>query len=246
MKMRSLRRLDIITVFPGMFEGPLTQSLLGRARTSGLIDLRIHNLRDFSTDTRHRAVDDRPFGGGAGMVIQPEPVYRALRHIRASLPGRQAGRPGKEKPFVVFLSPQGKVLNQAHAQALSERPWLVLICGHYEGIDERLMHWVDSEISIGDYVLTGGELPAMVLADAVLRLVPGVVKEAESIRNDSFQGNQLDHPHYTRPALWRGRRVPGVLVSGDHGQIRAWRSQQTQRMTLKKRPDLVSLNTRTR
>jgi len=232
MKARRSRRLDIITVFPGMFEGPLTESLLGRARDKGLIDLRIHNLRDFSADPRHKKVDDRPFGGGAGMVMQPEPLYRALRHI-------QAGRKGKDKPFVIYMSPQGAVLTQARAQTLSEKPWVVLICGHYEGIDERLMKWVDAEVSIGDYVLTGGELPAMILADVMLRLVPGVVKEVDSIRNDSFQGKQLDHPHYTRPAMWRGKRVPPVLLSGDHEQIRIWRSQQSQAATLKKRPDLM-------
>jgi tRNA (guanine37-N1)-methyltransferase len=246
MKRRSARRLDIITVFPGMFEGPLTQSLLGRARESKLIDLRIHNLRDFSPDARHHQVDDRPFGGGAGMVLQAEPIYRALRGIRASRPrraslaGSLAGRRGKEKPYVVYLSPQGRVLNQANAQALAKKPWMVLICGHYEGIDERLMAWVDEEISIGDYVLTGGELPAMVLADVILRWVPGVVKEIESVQNDSFQNNRLDYPHYTRPALWRGQRVPAVLKSGNHAEIRAWRDQQSERATLKKRPDLVA------
>jgi len=145
---------------------------------------------------------------------------------------------------VVYLSPQGPVLSQVAAQSLSERPWLVLLCGHYEGIDERLMRWMDAEVSIGDYVLTGGELPAMVLSDVVLRLVPGVVKEADSIRNDSFQKNRLDHPHYTRPALWRGQRVPPVLTSGDHGQIRAWRSQQAERNTLTKRPDLTAAHAR--
>jgi len=234
MKTRNLNRLDIITVFPGMFAGPLTESLLGRAQQRGLIDLRLHNLRDFSSDSRHRTIDDRPFGGGAGMVLQAEPIYRALQHIRAE-------RRGKEKPYVVFLSPQGQVLNQSTAQSLSERPWLVFICGHYEGIDERVMRWVDAEISIGDYVLTGGELPAMVLADAMLRLVPGVVKEVESLRNDSFQNNRLDHPHYTRPALWRGKRVPSILLSGDHVQIRSWRSQQARMVTVKKRPDLAAL-----
>lgn len=232
MKTRKPTRIDIVTLFPGMFEGPLTESLLGRARENGLIDLRIHNLRDFSTDERHHTVDARPFGGGAGMVIQAEPVYQALKFIRAS-------RKGKEKPYVIYMSPQGKVLTQADAQTLSESRWLVLLCGHYEGIDERVMKWIDAEVSIGDYVLTGGEIPAMVLADAVIRLVPGVVKESDSIRNDSFQKQQLDHPHYTRPALWRGQPVPAVLLSGNHEQIRAWRSQQAEQTTLKKRPDLV-------
>jgi tRNA (guanine37-N1)-methyltransferase len=233
MKTPNLRRLDIISLFPQMFEGPMTQSLLGRAQERGLIDLRIHNLRDFSTDERHHAVDDRPFGGGAGMVLQAEPIYRALRQIRST-------SKGKEKPFVIYMSPQGAVLNQKRAMEISQRPWVVLICGHYEGIDERLMRWVDAEVSIGDYVLTGGELPAMVLADVVLRLHPGVVKEADSILHDSFQENLLDYPHYTRPALWRGKRVPAVLLSGHHQDIRAWREQQAHQITLKKRPDLIA------
>lgn len=233
MKTRSARRVDIVTLFPAMFDGPMTQSLMGRARERGLIDLRIHNLRDFAED-RYRHVDDRPFGGGAGMVLQPEPLFKALKAIRASAKGTQ-------KPYVIYLSPQGRTLSQAVAKSLSRRPWIVLLCGHYEGIDERLMRWVDEEVSIGDYVLTGGELPAMVLADAVLRLVPGVVKEAASVEQDSFQENRLDHPHYTRPAIWRGMKVPNVLLSGDHAQIRAWRSKRSQEITLKKRPDLVSL-----
>jgi tRNA (guanine37-N1)-methyltransferase len=240
MKTRKAKRVDIISVFPGMFEGPLTQSLLGKARERGLVDLRVHDLRDFSADQKHHRVDDRPFGGGAGMVIQAEPIFRALKRIQAGSP-RRPGRKGKQKPYVIFLSPQGSVLNQARAQALSEKPWLVLICGHYEGIDERLMHWVDAEISIGDYVLTGGELPAMVLADTVLRLVPGVVKEESSIRNDSFQDKVLDHPHYTRPALWRRKKVPEILLSGNHDKIREWRQEQARTVTLKKRPDLVAL-----
>jgi len=239
MKARRLQRLDILTAFPGMFEGPLTQSLLGRARDNGLIDLRIHDIRDYSQDKRHRSIDDRPFGGGAGMVLQAEPIYQALKRVRAA--SKRQGRKGKEKPYVIYLSPQGSPLSQASAQTLSTKPWLILICGHYEGIDERLMRWVDAEVSIGDYVLTGGELPAMVLADVVVRLIPGVVKEADSIRNDSFQENQLDHPHYTRPATWRGQRVPAVLLSGNHELIRAWRSQQARETTLKKRPDLAAI-----
>lgn len=234
MRAKRLRRLDIITLFPGMFEGPLTQSLLGRARERGLVDVRIHNLRDFSLDARHRTVDDRPYGGGAGMVLQAEPIYRALKRIRTSA-GKEWGR---QKPHVIYLSPQGRVLDQAAAQALAERPWLVFLCGHYEGVDDRILRWVDEEISIGDYVLTGGELPAMVLADTVIRLIPGVVKEIESIRKDSFQKGLLDYPHYTRPALWRGRRVPAVLLSGDHGEIQAWRTHQALAATSRKRPDL--------
>ncbi len=235
LKKRSLKRLDILTLFPGMFEGPLTQSLLGRARERGLIDVHLHNLRDFSTDTRHHAVDDRPFGGGAGMVLQAEPIFKALKFIRSS---KGPGAAKAQKPHVVYLSPQGKVFNQARAAELAQKPWMILVCGHYEGIDERLMRYVDEEISIGDYVLTGGELPAMVVADTVLRLVPGVVKEPGSIAQDSFQNGRLDYPHFTRPAIWRGARVPAVLLSGHHEEIRAWRTQTAQSATLQKRPDL--------
>jgi tRNA (guanine37-N1)-methyltransferase len=233
MKMPSLRRIDILTAFPAMFEGPLTQSLLGKARQNGLIDLRIHDLRDYSAD-KHRKIDDRPFGGGPGMVLQAEPIYQALKAVRAN------GKRGA-KPRVIYLSPQGRVLTQKRAQEIAESAWIILVCGHYEGIDERVSRWIDEEVSIGDYVLTGGELPAMVLADAVLRWVPGVVKEMESVRSDSFQNGLLDYPHYTRPALWRGKKVPPVLLSGDHEQIRQWRSEQARKATIKKRPDLVNL-----
>jgi len=219
-----------------MFEGPLSQSLLGRARDRGIIQLNIHDLRDYSADKRHRSVDDRPYGGGAGMVLQAEPLFEALRKIRAA--GRKALGKGAQ-PRVVLLSPQGSVFAQKKAQELARRSWVILICGHYEGIDERLMRWVDEEISIGDFVLTGGEIPAMVVADAAIRLVPGVVKEADSIRHDSFQEGLLDHPHYTRPALWRGSSVPAVLLSGDHEEIRRWRSRQALAATLRKRPDLA-------
>jgi tRNA (guanine37-N1)-methyltransferase len=212
----------------------MSQSLLGRARERGLLDVRIHNLRDFSTDRRHHTVDDRPYGGGAGMVLQAEPIYRALSKIKQS-----AGKGHGPRPYVVYLSPQGQVLTQARAKELSKKPWLLLLCGHYEGIDERLMRWVDAEISIGDYVLTGGELPAMVVADVVLRLVPGVVKKKASIQQDSFEQDRLDHPHYTRPRRWRGRSVPEVLLTGDHPQIQRWRLQRSWEATLKKRPDLL-------
>jgi tRNA (guanine37-N1)-methyltransferase len=232
MKLSSLKRVDIVTLFPAMFEGPMSQSLLGRARANHLIDVRIHNLRDYSTDDKHHKVDDRPYGGGAGMVLQAEPIHLAIKAVRAS--GKKNG-----KPYVIYLSPQGRVLNQAAAAALVKKPWLVLVCGHYEGIDERAMSLIDEEISVGDYVLTGGELPAMVLADVVLRLVPGVVKESDSIANDSFQKRLLDHPHYTRPATWRKHEVPAVLLSGNHQKIEAWRAEQARAATKKKRPDLL-------
>lgn len=212
-----------------MFQGPLTESLLGRAREKAQIDVRIHNLRDYTDDVRHKKVDDRPYGGGAGMVIRAEPIYRALKSLK------HAG-----KPYIVYLSPQGRRLTQAKAQSLAKKSWLVLLCGHYEGIDERAMSLVDEEISIGDFVLTGGELPAMVLADTILRFVPGVVKEESSIQNDSFQNGLLDYPHYTRPALWRGKKVPEILLSGDHPKIQEWRRQQSLAATKKKRPDLLS------
>ncbi len=243
MKSSGLKRVDILTLFPGMFEGPLSQSLLGRARDRGLIDLRIRNLRDFSADDRHKTVDDRPYGGGAGMVLQPEPIFRAIKAIRASV---SKDLLKNSKPYVIYLSPQGRVLNQKISLELAQRPWITLICGHYEGVDERIMDLVDEEVSIGDYVLTGGELPAMVLAEAIIRLVPGVVQQAESIANDSFQQGLLDHPHYTRPALWRGKKVPEVLLSGDHKKIRDWRTQQARGMTSKKRPDLLTTNSRRR
>jgi len=172
------------------------------------------------------------------MVLQAEPIYKALKAIRAS-GVRVFGK--KSKPHVVYLSPQGRVLTQARAQSLSKQPWLILICGHYEGIDERAMRRIDEEISIGDYVLTGGEIPAMVLADAVLRLVPGVVKEPGSLAEESFQAGGLDYPHYTRPAVWRGQKVPKVLLSGNHAVIREWRRKQAAKATRVKRPDLLKV-----
>ncbi len=223
-----------------MFEGPLTESLLGRAQAQGLLELGIYDLRRFSSDERHHKVDDRPYGGGAGMVLQAEPIFRALKFVRAA--GKKAGVTGR--PHVIYLSPQGRVLQQTLAGELARRVWIVMLCGHYEGIDERIMAWIDEEISIGDYVLTGGELPAMVLADTVSRLVPGVVKEADSVRYDSFQDNALDHPHYTRPALWRRLKVPDVLLSGDHGKVAAWRALEARRATAKKRPDLTRRRSR--
>jgi tRNA (guanine37-N1)-methyltransferase len=230
-----LKRLDVLTLFPAMFEGPMSESLLGRAQKRQLIEIRIHNLRDWSTD-RHRKVDDRPYGGGPGMVIQAEPIFRALKAVQAE--GARVFKK-KIKPYVIYLSPQGRVLTQKSAQSLSLRPWIVLLCGHYEGIDERVMDEIDEEISIGDYVLTGGELPAMVLADTVLRLVPGVVKEPGSLAEESFQEGRLDYPHYTRPAVWKKKKTPPVLLSGDHAAIKTWRAEQALKATKKKRPDLL-------
>jgi tRNA (guanine37-N1)-methyltransferase len=230
---KGLKRLDIVTLFPAMFDGPLSESLIGKARAKGLIEVRLWPLRDYSDDPKHHKVDDRPYGGGPGMVIQAEPIYRALQAVRKKNPA------GAAKPYVVYLSPQGRVLTQEIAAELSKKPWVIAVCGHYEGVDERILSSVDDEISIGDYVLTGGEIPAMVLADTVIRLLPGVVKEEGSIARDSHQDGLLDYPHYTRPAVWRGKKVPEVLMSGNHAVIEAWRVEQSKRATKKKRPDLA-------
>ena len=219
-----------------MFVGPMSESLLGRARKRRVVDVRIHNLRDWSEYKRHRTIDDRPYGGGPGMVIQAEPIFRALQALQAD-GAKVFGK--KTKPRVIYLSPQGNVLSQAKAATLSRCPWVILLCGHYEGIDERAMRFIDEEISIGDYVLTGGELPAMVLADALARLVPGVVKEPGSVAEESFQGGFLDYPQYTRPAVWKGQKVPALLISGDHAAIRQWRTAHALSATRKKRPDLL-------
>ena len=224
--------IDILTLFPSMVEAPLKTSLMGRAQDAGLAKIRVHDLRRWSDDPRHAKVDDRPFGGGAGMVIRPEPLYRALKDLGAL-------RRGASKPWVVFLSPQGRVLDQKLASLLARRKHLLLVCGHYEGIDERVMEWIDQEVSIGDYVLTGGEIPALVLTDAVVRLVPGVVGDPESVEKDSFSDGLLDYPHYTRPSLWRGRKVPEILLSGNHAAIDKWRTEQSHKQTSVKRPDLL-------
>lgn len=224
-------QVDVLTLFPKMFDGPLSESMMGRAQAAGLVQFRIHNLRDWSDEPKHQKVDDRPFGGGAGMVIRPEPLYRALKDLGGLKKSRQ-------KPWVIYLSPQGDVLTHQLAEKTAKRRHLILICGHYEGIDERVLRFVDQEVSIGDYVMTGGELPALVLAEAVARLVPGVVGDPESVQNDSFTAGILDYPHYTRPRLWRGVSVPDVLLSGNHHEIAKWRREMALRNTAKKRPDL--------
>lgn len=227
----SALKIDVLTLFPGLFEGPFAESLVKRAQDKGLISIRVHSLRQWSDDKRHLKVDDRPFGGGAGMVFRPEPLYRALKAL--------GGMKKKNKAWVIYLSPQGKVLNQEKAQLLAKKRHIILICGHYEGIDERIFEWIDEEVSIGDYVLTGGEIPAMVLIDAVVRLVPGVVKEPGSIANDSFSNGLLDYPQYTRPSRWRKRDVPDELLSGDHKRIDAWRQKMMLQQTKAKRPDIL-------
>lgn len=224
-----------------MFDGPLSESLLGRARKANVIDVRVHNLRDWSDDARHRKVDDRPFGGGAGMVIRAEPIYRALKALGCLKKGKSklAEEPAG-KPWVVYLSPQGDTLTQTLTEKLVKKDRMVLLCGHYEGIDERVMRYIDQEISIGDYVLTGGELPAMVVIDALARLVPGVVGDPDSVKNESFTTGILDHPHYTRPSVWRGRKVPSELLSGNHRAIEKWRGEAARKQTAEKRPELLT------
>lgn len=223
-------RIDVLTIFPGMFAGPLGESMLRRAQERGLVEIRVHDLRQFATD-RHRTTDDYPFGGGPGMVMKPEPVFRAVEHLTA----------GQDEPArVILLSPQGRRFDQALAWELSRERHLILICGRYEGVDERVrLGLATDEISIGDYVLTGGELPAMVIIDAVVRLLPGVLGDQRSPREESFSDGLLEGPHYTRPREFRGMAVPEVLLSGHHGQIRRWRRKEALRRTLERRPDLL-------
>lgn len=232
-KAKPVLKVEVLSLFPEMFTGPFGQSLLAKAREKGLIELNVHNLRDFTKD-KHRKVDDRQFGGGSGMLIKVEPIYNALKQLGALSKSR------KSKPWVIYLSPQGQKLSHSLARGLSLKKHLVLICGHYEGIDERAMKWVDQEVSIGDFVLTGGEIPAMAVTEAACRLVPGVVKEQSSIENDSFFNRLLDCSHYTRPEKFLGMEVPGVLLSGNHAAIAEWRNKSSLENTKAKRPDLLS------
>jgi tRNA (guanine37-N1)-methyltransferase len=239
-------KFDVVTIFPAMFERPLAEGVIGRAVERRTLDVKVHDLRDFTTD-RHRVVDDVPYGGGPGMVLKPEPIFRALDAIEA---GR--GRPAA----VILTSPQGVRFTQNEAQRLSRLPHVVLLCGRYEGVDERVRARVTEELSIGDYVLSGGELPALVIIDAVARFVPGVVGDQQSVAEDSFSRGLLDFPQYTRPAeLSLGTRdpldvtepstirVPDVLLSGNHADIRRWRKRQAVSRTLERRPDLLSAAT---
>ena len=225
-------RIDIITIFPKMFAPVLDESIIKRAQKSGRVKITVHNLRDYSTD-KHKKVDDRPFGGGPGMVMNPQPFFAAVKDVK-----------GKTKAKVILLSPQGRLLNQRICRDLSKEKRLILLCGHYEGIDERVKKIVDAEISIGDYVLTGGELPAMVLVDSIVRLVSGVLGHQDSAKIETFEENLLECPHYTRPAIFKGMKVPQVLLSGDHKAIEAWRKEQAVKITEKKRPDLSRLGSR--
>ncbi|MBN9388556.1 MAG: tRNA (guanosine(37)-N1)-methyltransferase TrmD [Chloroflexi bacterium] len=232
-------RFDILTLFPGMFESTLGESILGRAVSQGLIEIHTHNIRDWGLG-RHKQVDDYPYGGGAGMVFRPEAVFAAIEE-GLGVPLGTAGEPAPPPDFpILLMSPQGQVFNQAMAQELAAYPRLALVCGHYEGLDERIVrHAVTREISIGDFVLTGGELAAMVIVDAVARLVPEVLAE-ESPGEESHTRPLLEYPHYTRPANFRGWTVPDILVSGHHARVAEWRLKESLRRTLQRRPDLLA------
>jgi len=224
-------KVDVITIFPRIVEAGLSEGIVGRARTAGLLDIVVHNLRDFTTD-KHHVVDDVPFGGGPGMVMKPEPFFAALSAIRAA-----RGAPD----VVALLTPAGARFTQDGARRLSANGHIVLLCGRYEGIDERVREALATEeISIGDYVLSGGEVPALVVIDAVARLVPGVVGDDNSVEADSFTRGLLDYPHYTRPAEYEGRQVPDVLLSGHHAEIRRWRREAALQRTVERRPDLLA------
>jgi tRNA (guanine37-N1)-methyltransferase len=227
-------RIDILTIFPEMFRGPFESGIVRRAQDQGLVEVYVHNLRDFTSD-KHKTVDDRPFGGGEGMVLKPEPIFLAVE----SLVG---GRVDNETTSVVLLSPQGIVFDQSVADRLAKRQRVVLICGRYEGVDERIAeHLATDEISIGDYVLTGGEIPAMVVVDVITRLQPSALGCETSAQKESFSaGGVFDCPHYTRPADFRGFKVPEVLVSGNHAEIARWRRRKALEKTLLRRPDLIA------
>jgi tRNA (guanine37-N1)-methyltransferase len=234
-------RIDIITIFPNMFEPVLNESIIKRAQTKGKVKIYIHNLRDYSLD-RHKKVDDRPFGGGSGMVMRPEPIFMAVEVLKRKFKAKNSVPSRRQRDSrVILLCPQGKKLNQGIALRLSKYKHIILVCGHYEGVDERVrQRLVDEEISIGDYVLTGGELPAMVLVDCITRLIPGVLGDKNSLNFESFKGNLLEYPHYTRPAKFRNLCVPRILLSGDHKNIEIWRKKQATKRTKERRPDLLS------
>jgi tRNA (guanine37-N1)-methyltransferase len=220
-------KIDVLTLFPAMFAGPLDESIIKRARQAGLLDLQLHQLRDWTHD-RHKTVDDRPFGGGPGMLLKPEPIFAAVESLQ------------REKTRVVLMSPSGRKFTQAIARELAQQEHLLIVTGHYEGFDERIREALaDDELSIGDYVLTNGALPAMVVIDTVTRLLPGVLGDDASATEESFSHGLLEYPQWTRPAEFRGRKVPDVLVSGNHAEIAKWRAEQARQRTQEQRPDLL-------
>jgi tRNA (guanine37-N1)-methyltransferase len=219
--------IDVLTLFPRVFEGPLDESILKRAQNKGVVTVRVHNLREFTHD-KHHVVDDKPYGGGPGMLMKPEPIFEAVEKLR------------RENSCVVLMTPQGALLTQARAREFAPKPHLLIICGHYEGVDERVREaLVDEEVSIGDYVLTNGALAAAVFVDAVVRLVPGVLGDEQSADDDSFASGLLEGPQYTRPPEFRGLRVPDVLLNGNHEEIARWRDEQAKQRTRQRRPDLL-------
>ena len=238
-------KIDILTLFPEVCRAPLSESMMKRAQESGALELRIHNLRDWTTD-KHHVVDDAPFGGGQGMVMKAEPIFAAVEELRGE-EGKtlNAQRPTSnvelQRPKVILMSPAGRRLDQKMATEFSKEAYLIIICGHYEGVDHRVIeHLIDAEISIGDYVLTNGAIAAVVFVDAVARLLPGVLGHEQSAADDSFGGGLLEGPQYTRPSDFRGWKVPDVLLSGNHGEIAKWRKEQARQRTQKNRPDLLS------
>ncbi len=223
-------KIEIATLFPEMCEAVLGESIIGRARKAGKIEINCRQIREYTQD-KHRRVDDTPYGGGMGMVMQCEPVYNCYKAVCEQL---------GEKPHTIYMSPKGKILNQEKAEELSKLENIFIICGHYEGIDQRIIDKiVDEEISAGDYVLTGGELPAMILVDSVARMCPGVLSDAECYKDESIYSGLLEYPHYTRPEVWEGEAVPPVLLSGHHKNIEAWRHEKSLEITAERRPDLL-------
>jgi tRNA (guanine37-N1)-methyltransferase len=227
--MDQMMRIEIVTGFPKLVESPLNESIIKQARKKGLIDIIVHDLRDYTHD-RHKTIDDTPYGGGPGMILKPEPLFECVDTIRAA----------RTVDEVILMSPEGTLLTQSLANELSLRESMVILCGHYKGVDDRVRQGlVTREVSIGDFVVSGGELPALVLVDALVRLIPGVLGDGESALKDSFQNGQLDHPHYTRPPEYRGMKVPEVLLSGNHREIEAWREEKIRERTIERRKDLL-------
>jgi tRNA (guanine37-N1)-methyltransferase len=227
-------KIDIATLFPEMCEVCLSESIVGRARQSGLVEVSCHNIRDYAMN-KHNSVDDKPYGGGTGMVIQPEPVYSCIKDIV-----NKSSLQAEDSPCLIYMSPQGRLLTQELVKELAAKPWLIILCGHYEGVDCRVIEELGfTEISVGDYVVTGGELPALILADSVIRLQEGVLPAPEAYTRDSHWDGLLEHPLFTRPEVWRGRAVPETLLSGHHAKIEQWRIDESLKVTNSKRPDLT-------